>query len=630
MDLLSAEFNGEVGPAAIEPGEALRAWSRAGGAQQPLPQAAVLRVARELGAGQVTVGSVVGGGPGRLIVAASILSVPSGQVRVARVQVEGSEDSLPALTSGLATQLLGRAAGITGSRSNEAVRTYLEGMAAYRKSSNGTECSRGACDAETQFLRAAQLDSTFLLPAYRLVLLRALFGPTQGVNAFRASFRNLWNQRQRLSAEQRVLLEALADSSGLYFRMQALPRMERAVPSLPNSAEAWDIIGDLYFHVGPLIGREDSAERSRLAFLRAIQLDATLCPCAREHLADFAYLAGDARTFARYTQSTPWQRYQAAMLKGDPAGIRGARTEYIRETAVDPHGPSLLNGVLPYWLTGIPVAQHEADSVLLHLEQLANSDQQRRTLALWRVGASHFAGRPGRAAEAARRLWSADTVQFYSAMLDYVYEDSMAAERLLPMLDKRARGYGLGVCNVALARLRHGDTTGVRAILGELDPREPDLAELLSIRPGPTAQSKVCAQVLRGVLASLQASGSPLLFRADSLLRFMPLNYGDLWNYDLGLAFARRGEFAMAASAVRRHPVAMGRWGLPRLVISLRQEGRWAALADDTAAAIRAYRRYLIYREDPEPVLIPQRDSVRAELTALEKAYPRRAGQPRP
>jgi len=52
-------------------------------------------------------------------------------------------------------------------------------------------------------------------------------------------------------------------------------------------------------------------------------------------------------------------------------------------------------------------------------------------------------------------------------------------------------------------------------------------------------------------------------------------------------------------------------------VPALRDEGRWAALAGDTASAIRAFRHYLLWREDPEPSLIPERDSVLAELTRL-------------
>jgi hypothetical protein len=49
----------------------------------------------------------------------------------------------------------------------------------------------------------------------------------------------------------------------------------------------------------------------------------------------------------------------------------------------------------------------------------------------------------------------------------------------------------------------------------------------------------------------------------------------------------------------------------------LRQEGRLAVLVGDTAAAVKAYEKYLNLRADPEPPLIPQRDSVRAELADL-------------
>jgi hypothetical protein len=40
-------------------------------------------------------------------------------------------------------------------------------------------------------------------------------------------------------------------------------------------------------------------------------------------------------------------------------------------------------------------------------------------------------------------------------------------------------------------------------------------------------------------------------------------------------------------------------------------------LAGERAAAADAYRRYLALRRDPEPAMMPQRDSVRAELAAI-------------
>jgi hypothetical protein len=46
-------------------------------------------------------------------------------------------------------------------------------------------------------------------------------------------------------------------------------------------------------------------------------------------------------------------------------------------------------------------------------------------------------------------------------------------------------------------------------------------------------------------------------------------------------------------------------------------EARLAARIGDTASAADAYRRYLMMRSAPEPVLVPQRDSARAELARL-------------
>ena len=67
-------------------------------------------------------------------------------------------------------------------------------------------------------------------------------------------------------------------------------------------------------------------------------------------------------------------------------------------------------------------------------------------------------------------------------------------------------------------------------------------------------------------------------------------------------------------AAVRRRP-----YGFEPLYFStyLRDEGHLAALVGDTVGAIKAYRRYLALRFDPEPPLRAQRDSVSAELSRL-------------
>jgi len=52
-----------------------------------------------------------------------------------------------------------------------------------------------------------------------------------------------------------------------------------------------------------------------------------------------------------------------------------------------------------------------------------------------------------------------------------------------------------------------------------------------------------------------------------------------------------------------------------------------AALAGDTAGAVHAYRHYLALRLDPEPVLLPQVEGVRAVLARLGTKTLRRTGR---
>jgi hypothetical protein len=92
-----------------------------------------------------------------------------------------------------------------------------------------------------------------------------------------------------------------------------------------------------------------------------------------------------------------------------------------------------------------------------------------------------------------------------------------------------------------------------------------------------------------------------------------------LWqNLVLARLWQERGDTARALAAVRRRAYNEGSppWAL---AASLREEGRLAGVTGDSSGALRAYRHYLILRADPDPVLIPQRDSVRAELARLER-----------
>jgi hypothetical protein len=84
----------------------------------------------------------------------------------------------------------------------------------------------------------------------------------------------------------------------------------------------------------------------------------------------------------------------------------------------------------------------------------------------------------------------------------------------------------------------------------------------------------------------------------------------------LARAYEASGDPAGALRVIRR-----GVWYYPpRQVASLlHEEGRLAASLGDRAGAIRAYEHYLALRSDPEPVLRPQRDSIRAEVARLKR-----------
>ena len=109
-----------------------------------------------------------------------------------------------------------------------------------------------------------------------------------------------------------------------------------------------------------------------------------------------------------------------------------------------------------------------------------------------------------------------------------------------------------------------------------------------------------------------------LLVAADSLLRAR-INLGDPWqdaSAFLARAFEASGDLARARGLWRLRQ--MGFAGALTLATRTREEGRLAAVMGDTAGAVRAYRRYLLHRQDAEPALVPQRDSVRAALALLE------------
>jgi hypothetical protein len=132
----------------------------------------------------------------------------------------------------------------------------------------------------------------------------------------------------------------------------------------------------------------------------------------------------------------------------------------------------------------------------------------------------------------------------------------------------------------------------------------------------------VNARILEAWSAVLR--GSPdaraQLDRADSVLtgRGDPMTI-ECFNPLIARLYARIGVTHRALAAVRRRS-QVGTYLYPAgLAETSRLEGLWAAETGDRTGAARAYRRYLMLRTDPEPSRMSQRDSVRAELAAVER-----------
>jgi len=115
-----------------------------------------------------------------------------------------------------------------------------------------------------------------------------------------------------------------------------------------------------------------------------------------------------------------------------------------------------------------------------------------------------------------------------------------------------------------------------------------------------------------------RADGARLRARVDSMSLDGCCEFPPPYNSLLARAYEENGEPAAALRTIRR-----GVWLNPPREISswLREEGRLAAVQGYRDEAMHAYEHYLALRSNPEPVLRPQRDTVRAELDRLKRTH---------
>jgi tetratricopeptide (TPR) repeat protein/TolB-like protein len=609
VDLLAAEFNGEGVPAAVEAGSAIRAWTRAGGSAAA-DQATALRVARQLGAGQVMLGAVVGT-PQRLSLTASILRVPGGEVRVRQVRVEGSADSLAVLISRLTARLTGQTQAwrttdnAPGTTSSDALRAFMAGRAAYR---------RGEYAQAIGYLSGALgADSSFVLAAHSLVLASDWGSTVPQLDVVR---RVAWEGRHRLGPEDRALL---AVSLGPRFPHQPsaaerLAAAQRAVTEAPLAPEAHFQLGDVYFHWGEELGYAEAVAVSTAAFERSLALDTTAS--ALGHLVENALRVGSfeearryatlLRSFAPESDLLGLRLWLTAVATGDSAAAHAAwrHPRYAGDRDDNLYAAGLIQRLgLPAALAREAIAR--ARSLAVAAEQ-ADAAEQSEAVRLFNIGQ--------RAAARARFGTLPDPdgwVLYYALELSDSADVELRAREVwrrldaLPAESTETERRAFQACPAGLYRAQQGDTAAARRAVALLRRVE---------RPLWSA----CADLIEGVASAV--AGGPLepLRRADSTVREVPPATAGTWlSMFLARAYAARGRYREAAAAARRRNFQPT---IPPYLLapSYRDEGRYAVLAGDTMAAIRAFRRYLTLRAEPDAELRPERDSVLAELSRLE------------
>jgi len=598
VDLLQTKLTGQGGPRAADARSVLAAVRDAGGDDtHDIPDNGLTDLARKIGAGRILQGSIVGPAD-HLVISASLLSIP-GARNIAETSVTGPKDSLFTLIDRLTAQLLALGAGTSSAQLSsltttnlDALRAYLDGINAFR---------RGAFASATSLLsHAVDLDSTFALA---LSALAEADGWSAASGDIRRVRQLAWQYRGRLNPQDQLILSLRLGRRFPKFTpwTERIEDDEKAVQRMPESAQVWYSLGDDLFHDGPIADIPESQIRARQALEQAFQRDSLFGGLA-QHLARLAKLQGDTaaqRLWSRRLMaldSAPedvapaqWDLFET---ERDGAGIARLLASFGSGNMASPQGVLFFSP-----LDSAAIANQPA--LLAAMHGLAATPGDRRENAVDQMAVWINRGRPAQA-----RQW-----------LDTLYAVNAETASLWALT---ARWYGLGLPDST--RLRPDQVEFARLLRGDLAAGQRQLDKFKAAAAKDTlnsiTQRLVPILVARLAVMKNDPAASRLLDAADSA--WAGYDGGSQWaSLELAELFMKEGRMDRALRAVRRRWLPMGEPTMIGMSQSLRLEGKLAALTGDKVGAIRAYRNYLKVVVDPEPSVVPQRDSVRSELAAV-------------
>jgi serine/threonine-protein kinase len=635
VDLLAAKLTGEVGPTAVDPRTTLSAWRRATSVGETKNQPAEVRLAHAVGAGQILQGDVVQVSE-KLVLSGTVRGTEDQRVR-ARATVSGPADSLLELVDRLAASLLVLQAGEGGHRlalltstSLPALRAYLDGRAAYRRGESSL--------AMQDYARALELDSTFALSALELVISSGwvftwnaagfpyriplgsgglLGDPGRYQLQWIRAMDLAWRSRRRLSSRDLALLTALRGPrypEGRRAR-ELLDTWWQLARATPDRADTWYLVGYILLYQGPAMGIADSYRQASDAFRRALALDPDFTPplaglleiaAQRGDTAEVRRVGGEYLARDSTGPSADYVRWHLAASTHDAAALRAMRARF---DSVDIETLDRIQWTAQ--MEGIDL--EDADRAMTTLIRRLPNDS-----GYVLFSATMWALNRGRPREAVRIMEDKRKVEgtreyydpyrvIYGAYWDFDSAAAAESARFIEAHSLANRTDPYDRWRLVHWWLAQGDTA--RSIkdlrmLGKAWSADDSLY-------GPPLLASL-------MLASIERKSElpDLLARADSLSADGCCNIPAFANLLVARIHERAGDLPGALTAIRRQ-----RWYYPPeyLSVTLRQEGRLAALTGDTAGAIAAYRHYLALRSNPEPELRADAERVRRDLEQLER-----------
>ena len=292
VDLISANLDAVGAIRTIEPRRVLQAW-RKRSPDGAVDQDGALGIARDLAAGSVVMGSVVGTGA-NVRIGAELLSADG--TRLARAQIDGAADSVFVLADRLSLALLRevwRSSEPPSSRPGAIQTTSIEALRAYLQGTRLLRLARWD-SAQAAFEQAIAADSTFAMAyAHRATAMGWLgnYGAPEALQSMRKAAQyaaGLPEREASLIRANLLYLEgdlAAVDSARVY------------TSRWPADADGWNLLGEAQVHGQNILALDPSTLRE--PFDRVLQIDSSLAPAAI-HPTETSLGARDSAGFSRY------------------------------------------------------------------------------------------------------------------------------------------------------------------------------------------------------------------------------------------------------------------------------------------------------------------------------------------